>query len=69
MNSFRYLLAYTLISFQAFFLMGCDDRYVKSSSSDRDIVTIHNETGRIIGTVEGDGTIRNEVGRIIGTIE
>ena len=43
MNSFRGLLAYTLISVQAFFLMGCDDRYVRSSSSDRDIVTIINE--------------------------
>lgn len=68
MHSFRYLLAYTIISVQAFFLMGCDDHYVRPSSSDREIITIRNETGRIIGTVEGDGTIRNKVGRIIGTI-
>ena len=69
MSSFRGLLAYILISVQAFFSMSCDDYNVRSSSSDRDIITIRNDVGRIIGTIEENGTIRDDVGRIIGTIE
>ena len=69
MKSFRGLLAYMLVVFQASFLIACDERYVKSSSSNRDVLTVRDELGRILGTIESDGTMRNDVGRIIGTIE